>query len=467
MFRLLAIHLLAFALVGPNELRSQSLELPIQTGTDDLRLSTLNVPVQPLSSRVRPQVAVSPDGGHAIVVWAGDDAGFTEIFSRRVDLPGGTLPGPEIRISQHFSDFDGERPDLTCDWQRARCLVLWDRYDNVADRWTVIGTLINATSGGPVSAEFNFSPDGGSGASCPQSTYSAERDEYVMAFGCRSTSSGALNIGVTWLIDGSNPLTLNFLEAFLSPIWSDFLYDPIANAYLLTWTVESATDNIELFAIYLDPEALEYSATRQISFTGDGTTAFNVVHDSARMARDPGSGRTLVVWPADGNGSTGDGENEIYGQFIEPAPGTILDLVEVGPEDFRISVTGGPSSRDALGPSAAFDPRSGRYIVAWHTDDFSAGFANNHFEIFAQGVENDGTLSRSDALQVSTMGAPNDPDFDGVAPSIGAADGTAFLAWKGADSVDGVREEEMWGQSLQVFSDPFTQDGIFRNGFEG
>ncbi|MEM9530153.1 MAG: DUF11 domain-containing protein [Pseudomonadota bacterium] len=431
-------------------------EFPIETGTDDFRLSTLNT-VDQLSygaELIRPKVAVNPAGTSGVAVWPGDDLGYLEIFIRVIDLESGTAVGGEIPISQNAVGVSVGSTALDCDWELERCLVVWR--ESLEDDASLVGVFVDANTGAPNERPLPLADFFTESFVATDVTFSPALQQYLVTWGTtcignfsnftsgtiRATALFAIFDDDTAFIPSPPPgetLCIGSLES---------IYDDQAGAYLTTWAESVFGRGTEIYAQYLN--RANPAAARQISLTGGGDPAFNA--ESPTMAYDPGTGRTLVVWSADGNGNTVDGKNEIYGQLLEASTAGSLIPLEVGPDDFRISVTSSASlsSRDAFSPAVALDRVTGRFLVSWEADSTVAGLANNHYEIFAQGVRTDGTFTRDGELQVSTMGAPSSASFDGLASAVAAANGRGVVLWRGSETVNGLREEEVWGQVVTL-----------------
>jgi hypothetical protein len=136
------------------------------------------------------------------------------------------------------------------------------------------------------------------------------------------------------------------------------------------WTESSADVGIK------SSQASEWSigtADFRISdMGGTGDTAFG--GRSPSVAYNSTDNEFLVVWWGDDNeGGLVDDEHEIFGQLIDAATG-----VEIGTNDFRISIMGGTGdpAYPALDPSVAYNPTNNEYLVVWSGQDNLGGLVS-------------------------------------------------------------------------------------------
>ena len=96
---------------------------------------------------------------------------------------------------------------------------------------------------------------------------------------------------------------------------------------------------------------------------GLGDSDFNAFDPA--VTYNPEQNQWLVVWWGDDNASgLVEGEIEVFGQYLEHSGGS---LVEIGPNDFRISYAGPDRDTDYAGgaPDVVHSSADGRYLVVW------------------------------------------------------------------------------------------------------
>lgn len=224
-------------------------------------------------------------------------------------------------------------------------------------------------------------------------------------------------------------------------------YSPWQGAYLVVWQGDdgppaTADDEFEIFAAYVDAAGSYISSGHPVSDMGPADDPNFDALDPA-VTYNPVAKEFLVVWSGD---DTTDGEFEIFGQRLA------TNGLELGTNDFRISDMGvdGNSNSDAERPSAAYNPATGEYLVAWSGADTTPG----EFEIYAQRLTDSGVETGANDLRISAMGPAANASFDALSPALAAsgATGEYLVVWQGDDdTAPNVDDEfEIFGQRLNA-----------------
>jgi hypothetical protein len=165
--------------------------------------------------------------------------------------------------------------------------------------------------------------------------------------------------------------------------------------------------------------------------------------------------RWLVVWAGcDNVDGLVEGEIEIFGQFLEYSGG---DLVETGPNDFRVSHAGpdGDPDYEAWLPDAAFSEAGGEYLVVYQGDDNTGGLVHREYEVWAQSIrdsEDVASLEMPDRTRLSDMGPDGDRFYAGATAAVAAGTGSTYLVvWQGDDNSPPLVNDE-----FEIFSQLYT-----------
>ena len=219
--------------------------------------------------------------------------------------------------------------------------------------------------------------------------------------------------------------------------------------------VDGAALSRAAYPVTIDPEI--GSNDFRISFMGHDTQ-FDA--DSPAVAYNPLWEEYLVVWSGDDNtGALVDGENEIFGQFVDAETGAKVSSV------WRISDVGpdGNTAYDAYAPAVAYNSTAHEYLVVWYGDDDTAPLVDGEYEIFCQRLRINGHRIGS-SVRISSMGPDGNAGYSAYAPAV-VYNSTAneyLVVWSGDDDaaplVDG--EFEIYIQRLdadgnQVGTDDF------------
>ncbi len=190
----------------------------------------------------------------------------------------------------------------------------------------------------------------------------------------------------------------------------------------------------------------------QISSHVPGNISFDV--SSPAIAYNSTDNQYLVIWHGEDNISgLIDGENEIWGQFINASSGALIR------SNFRISDAGGTGFDliDAIDPDIAYNATDNEFLVVWRSDDTdNVTIIDNEQEIWGQRISNTGAQLGTNDFRISDMGTngnsahiANDPDI-----SWSATDNKYLVVWDG-DDVDGVNQA--YGQFI---SNTGTEIGV-------
>jgi len=183
----------------------------------------------------------------------------------------------------------------------------------------------------------------------------------------------------------------------------------------------------------------------RISFMGHDTQ-FDA--ESPAVAYNPLWEEYLVVWSGDDNtGPLVDGENEIFGQFVDAVTGarvsTVWRLSDVGPD--------GNTAYGAYAPAVAYNSTDHEYLVVWYGDDDTAPLVDEEYEIFCRRLHLNGHPIGS-SRRISSMGPDGNAGYSAYVPAV-AYNSTAnqyLVVWLGDDNTAPLvhEEYEIWGQRV-------------------
>jgi hypothetical protein len=162
----------------------------------------------------------------------------------------------------------------------------------------------------------------------------------------------------------------------------------------------------------------------------------------------------LVVWHSDddSNGLV-NSELEIFGQLLGYSGG---NLVELGTNDFQISMMGGANGTtafDAREPAVTWNSTNNDYLVVWQADDNTGGRVDNRFIIFGRRYGSNGTALDASFFQISNIGAVSDTSVETFSPDVtyNSTSNEYLVVWEGdgANSTAGSANDfEIWAQRL-------------------
>lgn len=234
------------------------------------------------------------------------------------------------------------------------------------------------------------------------------------------------------------------------------VYNSVNNEYLLVWSGNSgaspmAANEVEIFGQRMNATTgASVGSMIRISFMGtDGdASATRRRGVNPAVAYSASNNEYFVVWQGDHNtGSLINGEDEIWGQRINAANGTLSGSM------VRVSTMGpdGNAAFDAITPDVAWNATSGNYLVVWRADDNTSPLVDNENEVYAQSVDAGGNLSGS-RIRVSTMGPDGSALYNASTPAV-AWNATAnefMIIWQADDNTAPLvdNEFEIFGQRL-------------------
>ena len=170
--------------------------------------------------------------------------------------------------------------------------------------------------------------------------------------------------------------------------------------------------------------------------------------DRPAVAYNPLWEEYLVVWSGDDNtGSLVDGENEIFGQFVDAVTGarvsTIWRISDMGPD--------GNTAYNAYAPAVAYNSTAHEYLVVWYGDDDTAPLVDNEYEIFCRRLAINGH-SIGSSRRISSMGPDGNAGYSAYTPAV-AYNSTAnqyLVVWLGDDNTAPLvhEEYEIYGQRV-------------------
>ena len=168
--------------------------------------------------------------------------------------------------------------------------------------------------------------------------------------------------------------------------------------------------------------------------------------DRPAVAYNPLWEEYLVVWSGDDNtGSLVDGENEIFGQFVDAVTGARVSSV------WRISDMGpdGNTAYNAYAPAVAYNSTAHEYLVVWYGDDDTAPLVDEEYEIFCRRLTINGHPIGS-SRRISDMGPEGNAGYSADTPAV-AYNSTAnqyLVVWLGDDNTAPLvhGEYEIYGQ---------------------
>ena len=183
----------------------------------------------------------------------------------------------------------------------------------------------------------------------------------------------------------------------------------------------------------------------RISFMGHDTQ-FDA--ETPAVAYNPLWEEYLVVWSGDDNtGALVDGENEIFGQFVDAETGAKVSTV------WRVSDAGpdGDTAYDAYAPAIAYNSTDHEYLVVWYGDNDWAALVDEEYEIFGRRLSVNGH-ARGSSFRISGMGPDGNANYSAHTPAV-AYNSTAnqyLVVWYGDDNTAPLvdSEYEIFGQRV-------------------
>jgi len=271
----------------------------------------------------------------------------------------------------------------------------------------------------------------------PQVAYSETSDTWLVVFSIDDQDFGRVNDKheiFGRIVSGNGTVAPSLVQISETGALNDpdddaehpaVVWNPDRDEFLVAWStnlLSAVGDTIRVQRISGTGTSL--GADTQISSTG-------APHGGAwatmrpRVAYDHVRHRYLVTWYAEQDPGDSLSEQEVFGQLLD---GLAAPIAEVGPDDFRITVTG---SDDAWGADAGFphpagsnppadvvfDPVADRFLVAYWGDPATGGLAESEYEVFLQLVTPSGGRD-GEAIRLSVTGPDGDSSYGAGHPSI-------------------------------------------------
>ncbi|MEZ5465385.1 MAG: choice-of-anchor Q domain-containing protein [Lysobacteraceae bacterium] len=393
-----------------------NVEVLLENGTDDLRISVTGGDADASRSATTPRVAYNDSDNEYLVVWSSDataDNDF-EIWGRRIDAETRSPVGGAFRISSAVAAGvqDAQTPDVAWSSTSNEYLVVWYADLLATDNeFEIFGRTVSA-SGALTGTQIRISSMGVDGdvnarADQPRVAYSPVNDEYL----------------VVWRGDESTP--------------------PLVD------------NENEIFAQRINAASRNLVAGRmQVSAMAGANGDTNFDASDPSISRNANSNQFLVTWHGDDNaGGMVDNEQEVFGRFVTGGG---------SPQgsQFRISSMGGSGNPNfrANNPSSAFNPSSGQFMVVWHGDDSS--LVDNELEIWGQRINGSTGANIGPMLQISDVGIPGDTMRIALNPSVVFSTATAnwLVAYQGDEVIDNAFE--ILARRLSATGTPLDGDEV-------
>jgi hypothetical protein len=320
-----------------------------------------------------PKVVYNPVSNEYLVVWWGDTSVRTEyeIWGQRLSASGADVGGI-FRISNMGPDDDtnytGSHPAVAVNPSNGEYLVVWHGEDNtpplVDNELEIFGQRLTAAGTEIGADDFRISEQGADG----------------------NTASTADSASVA--------------------------YNPVSNEFLVIWLGEIGVSNkFEVWAQRLSAAGTEVGGSDyQISAIGPtNDPSFDAIATPS-VAANPNTGGYMAAFSANVGPPLANGKFEVWGQLLTNAG------QRTNADDFRISEMGADNdpTHGAFEPAVAADPVSGEYLVLFTGDDV----VSDEYEVWAQRLDGTTRAEIGGEFQVTQIGPPNDPEWDGGEPAV-------------------------------------------------
>ena len=395
------------------------------------------------------EVAFNPIADEAFVVWCGDDQtpplvdDEFEVWGQRVNTSTGGLIGTAVRISFAGADGDSSRsgcyPDVAYNSVDHEYLVVWEGDESIDQKFEIYGRRLDATDAALLGSQLSI------GAMDPAADASYDAYDAALA------------------------------------------YDPLANEYLVVWSGIVITDpqiagKFEIFGQRLSGATGAAIGTKlRISSQGEtsGATQWDFDASLPDVVFNPTEREYLVVWQGVHDVSlciypcvgANDVWWEIFAQRIDALTGQeigsdyrISDMSWLEPGGVWVKFCSGNPCYQAFEPSAAFNPDTNEYLVAWRGDEDGSS-AYYEYEVHGQRLSGStGAEIGANDFRISDVGPTGNRAYDAFRPVVGyqSAAESFFVAWEcDMGSPLAENEFEIWGQRLEG-SDASLDDGPIR-----
>lgn len=422
-----------------------------------------------------PHSAYNADDNEYLVVWMGnglsgaESLGVAEVFGRRINAATGAPAGADFRIS-NMSDAAKDRaaygPKVVYNSTSHEYLVVWHGQGTQASpdaTFEIYGQRLSRT-GAELEKDFRISTITELGkimgsfvraSSHVDVAWNSANNQYLVVwdamgqpeevirtevFGQLLNAMGGA-VGKNFRISNTNDQGAEF-----NAVLPALAYNSKNNQYLIVWTGPSKNKSQnEIWGQGLSAEGAPLGKGHGDFLISQVSTAIGSDRDSSapQVAYNSSSNEYLVVFQANGLPGVDNAQaNEVFGQRINAAT-----LLEVGPNDFRISNTPGSFMNRADNPRIAFNSQSMEYMVIWR------GVRTDvPFEIFGQRLNSEGSEAEAD-FQISNVAAVGkDRTVNIAAIAANSTNGEYLAVWHGdlLPGATGKGVNEIFGQRLKV-----------------
>ena len=315
--------------------------------SDDYRISTMGSDGDGLGATA-PSVVYNATENEFLVAWAGDNnvTSGNEIYVQRLDNTGSETGTDDIRISTMGTDpstsFNANAPDVDWNSDDNQYIVVWHADDATDNEFEIYGQRLAGSNAAPIgSDDFRISTMGTNGVTSsaafnPSIAYNPSSANFLVAWNGDPATGGLVdneneifgqflnNLGVE---TGSNDFRISDMGPDGNANYDAFspavTIDPNFDRFLVTWHGDDDTapliDNeVEIFGQMISGAGSETGVNdfRVSDAGGSGNTTSNAA--DAGVAYNELAREFLVVWEADDTDVTGmvDNEFEIFGQLL-------------------------------------------------------------------------------------------------------------------------------------------------------
>lgn len=204
----------------------------------------------------------------------------------------------------------------------------------------------------------------------------------------------------------------------------------------------------------------------RISSTGpDGNTDYGAT--TSDVVYNATNNEYLIVWLSNDDVlGININETEVFGKIIN------ADTAAVVVDDFRISTMGpdGDGLFSVSLPAVTWNATDNEYAVVWQGEDDVGSLVQDEIEIFAQRIDDDGTVLLANDLRVSDMGTDGVTTFNAFSPAIvwNSQSNEYLVVWAGYDVSNGVGVvRNIFGQRLAADLSEVGTDSIISDNTGG
>lgn len=327
--------------------------------------------------------------------------------------------------------YQASEPDVAFDANENRFLVVWRADDNtgplVDDEYEIWGRLyeepeVGIVEASPAGDPFRITTIGDDdetdpnvrarfGAYEPHVEWDPTTGNYLLVYRSNDPAFGLAEaeyeiFGQRLNGDGETvgaPVRISHMGPDGDPAYRAekpaIAWNDVAERFLVAWQGDDNTgglvddesgglvdDEFEIHASTITPGG-SVSAQQRVSSTGpDGNANYGAFGPD--IAVNTSTGEYMIAWSGDDDTAPlVDDEFEIYTRTLDISGtpvGSIFRVSNMGPD--------GDPDFDAEDPSIAWHQGEQRFMVSWRGDDNTAPFVEDEFQVFAQSVNQDGSL---------------------------------------------------------------------------